>query len=309
MEPILLVHGGAGFINDDRKATELLLGVKEAAKAGYKVLKSKNSLLDGLEEAVRVMEDNEIFNAGLGSVLNLDGEVEMDASIMLGSNLNAGGVTVVKNIKNPISLARRVMEKTPHFLLAGEGALKFAKREGFEILSDGALVTEARKLMLENYKKKLAEKKLTNTGEAELGTVGAVAFLNGQVAAATSTGGYEGKMVGRCSDTSIIGSGTYADDESGAVSTTGHGDSIAKVCLAHDICKEMEAGKSAQEATEICVNKMLKRLENTAGAITLSVKGEIGIAFSSNRMSWAYQIGNMLHFGINKNEHNVEIVN
>lgn len=301
MEPILLVHGGAGEIQNDKRAEELLEGVKYAAKEGYKALKANNnSLLDGIEVAIRILEDNEMYNAGKGSVLNLDGEVEMDASIMVGSDLSAGAVTVVKDVKNPITLARRVMEKTPHFMLAGEGALRFAKEQKLEITPAGALVTEAKRLRLEDIKNKLVEKK------AELGTVGAVAAYKGHVVAGTSTGGYEGKMVGRSSDTCILGSGTYADDNVGAVSTTGHGESIARFCLAYAILKEIENGKSAQEATSFSLEEMTKRLKNTAGAITITPAGEVGVAFSSNRMTWAYQKGNELHFGVNKNDHRIE---
>lgn len=300
MEPILLVHGGAGEISNDKKAQELLDGVKHAAKEGYKALKANNSLLDGVEIAVRILEDNELYNAGKGSVLNLDGEVEMDASIMVGSDLSAGAVTIVKDVKNPITLARRIMEKTPHFMLAGEGALRFAKEQGLEIVPPGTLVTETKRLRLEEIKTKFVEKK------AELGTVGAVAAYNGHVVAATSTGGYEGKMVGRSSDTCILGSGTYADDNLGAVSTTGHGESIAKFCLAYAILKQIENGKNAQDATAYSLQQMTERLKNTAGAITVTPKGEVGVGFTSNRMTWAYQKGDELHFGVNKNDHRIE---
>ncbi|KAK9738159.1 Asparaginase [Popillia japonica] len=302
MEPVLLVHGGAGEIPNDQRAQELLEGVKHAAKEGYKVLKANNSLLDAVETAVRILEDNEMYNAGKGSVLNLDGEVEMDASIMVGSDLSAGAVTIVKDVKNAITLARRVMEKTPHFMLAGEGALRFAKEQGLEILPPGALVTQAKRERLELIKARLVEKR------AELGTVGAVAACNGHVVAATSTGGYEGKMVGRSSDTCVLGSGTYADDALGAVSTTGHGESIAKFCLAYAILKEIEKGKNVQDATTYSIEKMTEKLKNTAGAITVTPKGEVGIGFSSNRMTWAYQIGDELHFGVNKNDHRIEKV-
>ncbi|GJQ69062.1 hypothetical protein Trydic_g6226 [Trypoxylus dichotomus] len=302
MEPILLVHGGAGEIPNDERAQQLLEGVKYAAKEGYKVLKAKSSLLDGVETAVRILEDNDMYNAGKGSVLNLDGEVEMDASIMVGADLSAGAVTIVKDVKNPITLARKVMEKTPHFMLAGEGALRFAKEQGLEIVPPGALVTQAKRERLALIKAKLTEK------GSELGTVGAVASFNGHVVAATSTGGYEGKMVGRSSDTCVLGSGTYADDDLGAVSTTGHGESIAKFCLAYAILKEIEKGKNAQDATVYGLEKMTAKLKNTAGAITVTPNGEVGIGFSSKRMTWAYQKGDELHFGVNKNEHHIEKV-
>ncbi|RZC32748.1 Asparaginase 2 domain containing protein [Asbolus verrucosus] len=303
MEPVILVHGGAGAISDDAKAQELLAGVKGAAKTGYKVLTSGGGVVDAVEAAVRSMEDEEIFNAGLGSVLNLEGEVEMDASIMVGSDLSAGAVTVVKDIKNPISLARLVMDKTDHVLLAAEGAKKFAQLHKVVPLQPGALVTDASKKALAKWREKQVE------ASAELGTVGAVGIdSDGGLAAATSTGGRQGKLAGRSSDTCMIGSGTYADDNIGAVSTTGHGETIAKFCLAHSIIKAMERGQSAEEATQNCVELMTKRLNNTAGAITLSNRGEVGVAFSTNRMSWAYQKGDHLYFGIDKNERHIEKV-
>ncbi|KAJ8918897.1 hypothetical protein NQ315_016799 [Exocentrus adspersus] len=303
MEPIVLVQGGAGEINNRERVKELVAGVKEAAKAGYKVLTEGGSVLDAVEAAVRYMEDNETFNAGKGSVLTLDGEVEMDASIMLGEDLSAGGVTVVKDIQHPISLARLVMERTSHILLAGEGAKRFAVTQGVEVLPEGALVTERTRNALMKYLESQKERGSSH----ELGTVGAVAMdAKGRLAAATSTGGREGKLQGRCSDTCIIGSGTYADDNIGAVSTTGHGEMIAKFCLAHAIVKSMENGKTANEATNECIQTMSKKLNNTAGAVTLSNKGEVGVGFSSSRMSWCYQRGNKLHFGIDHEEHQIE---
>ncbi|XP_044760547.1 probable isoaspartyl peptidase/L-asparaginase GA20639 [Coccinella septempunctata] len=235
MEPVLLVHGGAGDIRDSR-VPDKIKGVKLAAKAGYKILKNGGTALDAVEAAVRIMEDDESMNAGRGSVLNLDGEVEMDASIMEGSTLSEIGG---KDVENP----------------------------------------------------------------GEVGTVGAVAIdSKGHLAAATSTGGINGKMVGRSSDTSLIGSGTYADDEIGAVSITGHGDSIIKFYLAHAILKDIEKGSEAQEATRSILEKMTEQLKNTVGAITISKTGEVGIGFTSKRMGWAYQKADTIFFGIEHDE-------
>ncbi|XP_049826433.1 isoaspartyl peptidase/L-asparaginase isoform X2 [Aethina tumida] len=309
MEPIVLVHGGAGDIPDSRIAMKTI-GVKTSAKIGYDVLKKGGTVLDAVEAAVRFMEGDEAFNAGYGSVLNLEGEVEMDASIMEGKTLKAGAVTIVKDIANPISLARKVMEKTPHVLLAGAGANKFAKEQGIPTVPPGSLVTRYAIQALHDFAKTgevRTEIGAKNSGE--VGTVGAVAIdSQGRLAAATSTGGINGKMVGRSSDTSIIGSGTYADDEVGAVSTTGHGETIAKYCLAHSIIKLMESGKSADEATKEALEKMTARLKNTAGAITISRMGDVGIGFTSNRMSWAYQKGDKIYYGIEHNETHIENV-
>ncbi|XP_066151637.1 probable isoaspartyl peptidase/L-asparaginase CG7860 isoform X2 [Euwallacea fornicatus] len=308
MDPIILVHGGAGDIPDSRVQAKID-GNRKSVDAGYQVLRAGGSALDAVEAAVKVMENDEAFNAGYGSVLNLDGEVEMDASVMIGADLRAGGVTVVKDIKNPISLARLVMEKTPHVLLAGAGANKFAKEQGVPRLPPGSLVSPYAKQALEEFKKHKDNR--TEIGEknpGEVGTVGAVAIdRKGNLAAATSTGGINGKMVGRSSDTSLIGAGTYADDNIGAVSTTGHGESIAKFCLAHAIIKAMEyRNKTAHEATNEVMESMTSRLNNFAGAITISKSGEIGVGFTSQRMAWAYRKGNEIHYGIEKGQHKIE---
>lgn len=294
MEPILIVHGGAGDISDS-KIPSKIRGVKIAATEGYKVLKNGGSVLDAVETAVRILEDDESMNAGRGSVLNVQGEVEMDASIMLGSTLASGAVTVVKDIAHPISLARMVMEKTKHVLLAGEGAKKFAIEQGVEILPSGSLVTES---ALNSLKQCKTQGTMITEIFEGVGTVGAVAIdSNGRLAAATSTGGMSGKMVGRSSDTSLIGCGTYADDKSGAVSTTGHGESIIKFCLANSIVKAIEQGMDAQKATISVMENMTKRLNNTAGAITISNKGEVGVGFTTKKMPWAYRKGNQMFYG------------
>lgn len=304
-DAIILVHGGAGSTSNEDRARIRLIGVKAAAIAGYKALSSTGSILNAVEAAVISMEDNGHFNAGLGSILNEDGDVEMDASVMVGADLSAGAVTVVKDIKNVISLARMVMEKTEHILLAADGAKRFAVAQGVELLPPGALVTPTQKTALEKLKKSIAAGKPVDPVKS--GTVGAVGIDRfGKMAAATSTGGREGKMAGRCSDSCIIGSGTYADDALGAVSTTGHGETIAKVCLAHSIVKDIEQGKSAQEATEGCLQRMTDRLKQTAGAITISKDGEVGIGFTSAQMAWAYVKGTEVHFGIDKGQHDIE---
>ncbi|CAH1973380.1 unnamed protein product [Acanthoscelides obtectus] len=309
-EPILLVHGGAGDIPDERVPTKMA-GMRKSVLVGFQVLKAGGSAIDAVEAAIKVMEDDEAFNAGYGSVLNTDGEVEMDACVMLG-NLSAGAVSIVRDIQHPISLARLVMEKTPHVMFAGAGANRFAREQGVPFVAPGSLVSESAKRSLEMFKKNQAEH-LTETGHTkppgplkdvknpgDVGTVGAVAIdINGNMAAGTSTGGLNGKMVGRVSDTSMIGSGTYCDEDVGAVSTTGHGDTIAKACLAHSIIKEMEHGKSAQDAASHCLEKMTNRLKHTAGAIVLSKEGDVGIYFTSKRMGWAYQKGNKIHSGVN----------
>ncbi|CAK1596308.1 unnamed protein product [Parnassius mnemosyne] len=303
MKPILIVHGGAGDIPQSRVQGKLD-GVRLAVKEGYKVLLHNGSALAAVEAAVVSMEKDEYFNAGYGSVLNLAGEVEMEASIMSGQNLDVGAVTLIKDFLHPISIAHKVLTDSPHSLLGGQGAKQFALEKGFQTVPPESLISENAKAALNEFLKR-GEFGRTEIGIAEggVGTVGAVAIdTNGHIAVATSTGGMSGKAVGRIGDTPQIGSGTYADDNIGGVSTTGHGESILKYCLAHSIIKLMENGTDATTATKNAVTGMTSRLKNTAGAITLSKNGDIGIYFSSNRMAWAYIKDDKLYYGIEQNE-------
>ncbi|XP_059617128.1 probable isoaspartyl peptidase/L-asparaginase GA20639 isoform X2 [Phlebotomus argentipes] len=311
MEPIVLVHGGAGDIPDSRDQGKHN-GALIAARIGYRVLKETNSVLDAVEEAVKSMELDENFNAGYGSVLTLNETVEMEASIMRGSDLSSGCVTLLRDIKHPISLARIVMEKTPHNFLGGEGAMDFAVRQGIEILSPpGQLVTETARKALETFKK-TQNLGSSQPGKTEIGheggTVGAVAIDRlGRIAVATSTGGITGKYVGRIGDTPLLGCGTFADDRFGGVSTTGHGESIMKFVLAKDIVNRIAfQGVSAQKATEESLKDMTNITGGTAGAITIDKDGNIGIYHTSQKMSWAYQKGDNLFYGIRHGENFTE---
>ncbi|CAG4983161.1 unnamed protein product [Colias eurytheme] len=303
MDPVIIVHGGAGDIPESRVQGKLD-GVRTAVIAGNKILQEGGSALDAVEAAVVSMEKDEYFNAGYGSVLNLRGEVEMEASIMCGKNLDVGAVTLVKDFEHPISIAHKVLTDSPHSLIGGEGAKLFALSKGFTPVPPESLISENAKHALEEFKKH-GEFGRTEIGikEGGVGTVGAVAIdADGNIAVATSTGGMSGKAVGRIGDTPQIGSGTYADNNIGGVSTTGHGESILKYCLAHSIIKLMESGMDATTATKTAVEGMTSRLNNTAGAITLSKVGDIGIHFSSRRMAWAYIKNNKLMYGINHNQ-------
>ncbi|XP_013111931.2 probable isoaspartyl peptidase/L-asparaginase GA20639 [Stomoxys calcitrans] len=317
--PTLLVHGGAGDVSDESIPFKKI-GVKLAARVGYETLKKTGSVVEAVQQAVQSMEENDQFNSGYGSVLTWEGDVEMDASIMDGSTLNAGCVSLAKDILHPIALARSVMEKTRHMYLAGEGAMAFAVEEGFEILPEGSLVTEKSKKALEDYKNSLngtsANKKQKSCPEigdkifGSPGTVGAVAIdAYGNVAAATSTGGITGKMPGRIGDSPILGGGTYADNDSGCVSATGQGETIMRFNVASKILALIEHfGMSAQDATAKVLEEMTHRFNQTAGVISIDGKGNLGIYFTSRRMSWAYQRGEELHYGIDKDEDIVEIV-
>ena len=236
--------------------------------------------------AVKSMELDDTFNAGYGGVLTLGGTVEMDASIMDGATLNAGCVSTVKDIFHPITLARRVMEKTPHTFLGGEATRRLALSEGMAILPEGSLVTERAKAALEAFLQGTQDEWMS------MGTVGAVAVdANGNVAAATSTGGMTGKYEGRIGDTPILGSGTYADNRFGAVSTTGYGEYIMRVNLAKSVLDRIRyLGETAAQATEGALQEMLDVTGGyTAGAITVTADGQIGVNWSSDNMAFAFQ--------------------
>jgi len=301
MEPIVIVQGGAGDIPISRVPGKIS-GVKLAANAGYAALKKSNNVLDAVEEAIKVMELDDNFNAGYGSVLTRAGTVEMEASVMDSSG-KVGCVTLIKNIMHPISIARKVMEKTPHNFLGGDKAIEFAVENGFEVLPEGSLITEYAKQALEQWKQKRNVKFApTEVGPGEVGTVGAIAMDQyGNIAVGTSTGGITGKYEGRIGDTPIIGAGTYCAKNIG-VSTTGHGETIMKSSLAHDIVKRFEYLKSsAQEATKDGCEEMTRLFEGTGGAITIA-NGDVGVYFTSKRMAWAYKNENDLVFGIEKGE-------
>ncbi|TDG45622.1 hypothetical protein AWZ03_007897 [Drosophila navojoa] len=303
--PTVLVHGGAGHIDAD-KVECVKLGVKQAAQRGYKAMLETGSALNAVEQAVMVLEADIHFNAGYGSVLTENGNVEMDASIMDGSRLEGGCVTMARSIMHPISLARCVMEKTNYRFLAGDGAMRLAKEEGFEILPKNALVTEASQKLLKVFK-------ISNTDthfNVVPGTVGAVAIdAGGNVAAATSTGGLTGKLSGRVGDSPILGAGTYADNEAGAVSATGHGESIMRYNLSSRVLALVRhKNYSIQQAVEEVLQNMTAHFKQTGGLIAIDHRGQLGIYFTTELMSWAYQQGKELHCGVEFGEDEVEIV-
>lgn len=314
--PTVLVHGGAGKIAEGVIPSKLN-GVKMAAHIGYETLLSTGDVVSAVEEAVRSMETNGAFNAGYGSVLNWEGDIQMDAAIMNGSDLNAGCVSLITDILHPISLARCVMEKTRHVYLAGRDAMIFAAENNFTLLPEGALITNESKQALEDYKNSInggvtefdfqsisIKNGLTDGMETfgSPGTVGAVAIdANGNVAAATSTGGITGKMPGRIGDSPILGAGTYADNAAGSVSATGHGESIMRFNVASRILALVKyEGLTAQEATSKVLDEMRERFNQTAGVISIDHQGNLGIYFTSQHMPWAYQTSNELHYGVTK---------
>lgn len=297
-KPTIVVHGGAGSWQPER-SQDGLRGVKEAAKTGFDILKNGGSAVDSVVEAVAVMEDKGAFNAGYGSSLTIEKKVEMEASIMDGRTLEAGATALLHDIRNPVRLARIVMEKTDHVFVVGDGAEKLAELYHFERRNP---VTELRLRYYEDQKKQLLARKselpklydlVKHHPELfSLDTVGAVAIdKDGSVAAATSTGGFPLKLPGRIGDSPLIGCGTYADNLSGACSATGVGEIAIRLVLAKTVCNYMESGKSAEEAVENAIKLVNKRIStsyNSMGLIVVDSQGRFGAAHNSPNMCWAY---------------------
>ena len=267
--PVLIVHGGAGADRTDAP-DELRDGIRAAVAAGWRVLAEGGRSLDAVEAAVRVLEDAPRFNAGRGSVLTSAGTVETDASIMEGDQLRCGAVAAVTRIANPVTLARHVLEDGRHVLLAGEGALAFARAVGMPECDPASLITERRRRQLEGATADLK------------GTVGAVALdRQGTIAAATSTGGMSGKLPGRVGDTPIIGAGTYADSRLGGVSCTGSGEAIIRVVLARRALEVLGDAEDPDYAAHVAVDLLVEEGRGEGGLILLDAKGRIGYAQST----------------------------
>jgi L-asparaginase / beta-aspartyl-peptidase len=280
-DPVIIVHGGAWDI--PKRLFDLnIRGVEDAVGSGWKVLKGGGKALDAVVAAVNSLEDNPVFDAGVGSVLTEEGTVEMDAMIMDGATLNAGSVAGLRDIRHPVDLARIVMEKTPHVLMIGEGANRLAEKYKVERLPQDKLITEEARRELAEW---LEKKKSSANGHD---TVGAVALDHlGNIAAATSTGGTTGKLVGRVGDVPIIGCGGYADNMIGGSSSTGHGESIIKVNLAKLVLNHIEAGTPVQQATDKALAYMKDRVSGTGGVIALDKKGNTGHSHTTPHMVWA----------------------
>lgn len=283
----LAIHGGAGIIERARTSPEKDKAVREgldrALQAGSAVLDKGGSALDAVEASIKVLEDDPNFNAGRGSVFTWDGTNEMDASIMDGRTRAAGAVAGVTATRHPISLARAVMEKSPHVMLSGKGADQFSKEQGLEQAPPEWFATPDRRRQLEELKTKNLS---ALDVEYKYGTVGAVALdTNGHVAAATSTGGMTGKRWDRIGDSPIIGAGTYADDRACAVSSTGWGEFFIRVGVAHEICARVRMkGESGREAADAVLAEV-KALGGDGGVIVVTPKGEIVQAFNTPGMN------------------------
>jgi beta-aspartyl-peptidase (threonine type) len=281
----LAIHGGAGALPRTQFSREREQDYRQslarALSAGQTLLEGGQSALDAVEAAVMALEDDPLFNAGRGAVLCEDGSVELDAAIMSGSDLRAGAVASVRHIRNPIRLARRVLEESQHVFLVGDGAERFAIEVGCERVPNDYFITQHRSEQLQ------ARQRATSLlDEPPLGTVGAVARdMRGRLAAATSTGGMAGKRRGRVGDSPVIGAGTYADDRSCAVSTTGHGEWFLRTVQAYDVAARMiYGGCSLSDAVNDAITLRLTRLGATGGLIAVNRGGEIVMQYNTPAM-------------------------
>jgi beta-aspartyl-peptidase (threonine type) len=283
----MVIHGGAGTIKQSEMTPENekahRAGLERALRAGYEVLQRGGASLDAVEAAIRVLEDDSLFNAGKGAVFTHEGTNELDASIMDGRTLRAGAVAAVKHIRNPISLARLVMEKSPHVMLDGEGAEAFAKHMGVSLVDQKYFYTDERWRELEKDKAKHSPAPVSDKDRH--GTVGAVALDKaGNLAAGTSTGGTTNKQFGRIGDSPIIGAGTYANNRTCAVSCTGDGEYFIRAAVAHDISAMMEyKGMTVPEAAQAALDKVGK-LGGTGGLIALDKEGNFSMPFNTSGM-------------------------
>lgn len=281
LEPIVVVHGGAGDLAEERRALHVER-VEHAAAEGLRVLDQGGTALDAAVRAVEVLEDDPLFNAGTGAGLTEDRTMELDACVMEGRGLGAGAVCALPPFKNPIQIARAVLRDGRHVLYAAEGAARFALENGFEAATLESMQTEDAVRRLDLFLAGRASKEWAG------GTVGAVACdAAGSMAAATSTGGTVGKRRGRIGDSPIPGAGTYADDEAGACSATGVGEAIMRVTLARAACDLMRAGMPAPEAARAVLDIMSKRVGGHGGVVLVDRQGRAGAAWNTATMSHA----------------------
>ena len=291
----IAIHGGAGTILQSTMTPEKELayknGLNDAIEAGESILKSGGSAFDAVESAIIQLENNPLFNAGKGAVFTNTGKHEMDASIMNGKDLMAGAVAGVEGVKNPIALARAVMEQSEHVLLTGNGAMEFAKKVNAQFENEDYFFVQLRYDQLQQAKQSNSmildhtEDKIEH-GEKKFGTVGCVALdLQGNLAAGTSTGGMTNKKFGRVGDSSIIGAGTYANNNTCAISCTGHGELFIRSVVAYDISCLMEyKNLSLKEACDIVVMDKLVKIGGEGGLIALDARGNIVLPFNSEGM-------------------------
>jgi beta-aspartyl-peptidase (threonine type) len=287
--PVLLVHGGAWAIPDEMVEAHLD-GVRAAMAAGWSVLNKGGSALDAVEEAVVIMENDEAFDAGRGSFLNRDGKVQLDALIMDGATLRAGGVGCVEHIANPVRAARKVLSESPHVYFVAEGAERFAQEHGIRLCENEDLIIPREIERLRTLQSSTTKMEELFAPTISHDTVGAVALdTSGNIAAATSTGGTLNKAPGRLGDSSLIGCGCYADNQSAAVSTTGWGEPIMKLVLAKWAADRVASGNLPQWVAAEAMNYLKDRVNGHGGIILLDAAGRFGLAHNTPRMAWAYR--------------------
>jgi beta-aspartyl-peptidase (threonine type) len=291
-----IVHGGAWNIPDDMVDAHRS-GVTKALHTGWKILSSGGSAVDAVEHAIRSMEDDPTFDAGRGSFVNAMGEIELDASIMNGTSLQCGAVASVQNIRNPISLARLIMEKNEHVLLTGIGAVRFAKENGIPTCKNDDLLVGRE---LQRWKQLQTKRKFSPkdafSGAMPSDTVGAVALDNsGTIVAGTSTGGTPNKYPGRVGDSPLIGCGTYSDSRIGGISCTGWGEGIIRVALAKSVIDYMELMKAdCNTAATYGIDRLKTKVDGLGGVIVLDAQGTPAVAYNTPRMARAYRTTAMI---------------
>ena len=283
----IVIHGGAGTILKENMSNELETAykdkMKEALEAGHYILKNSGTSIDAVEAAIKILEDSELFNAGRGSVLSNNEEVEMDASIMTGHNLNAGAISGIKHIKNPISLARKVMEESEHVFLSGKGAEDFAVSKGFETVENNSFITERRLNSVRNAKKR------DSIQDNKFGTVGCVALDKfGNITSGTSTGGMTNKKWNRIGDVPIIGAGTYANNKTCGISSTGWGEYFIRNVVAYDISSQIDYLKIDINQAAKNTLKKVKDLGGSGGVIGIDSDGNIMMDFNTKGMYRGY---------------------
>ncbi|WKN33206.1 isoaspartyl peptidase/L-asparaginase [Porifericola rhodea] len=297
----IAIHGGAGTIKRENmspeREAEYRAKLEEALKAGHKILEEGGNSLDAVVAAIQIMEESPLFNAGKGAVFTNEGKNELDAAIMDGQSLQAGAVAGISTVKSPISAARAVMESSPHVMMIGKGAEQFAQEQGLEIVDPSYFYTDTRYEQLQRIKN-TEKQQLDHDGDnrqglldqkfpdRKFGTVGAVALdMDGNLAAATSTGGMTNKRYGRVGDVPIIGAGTYADNNSCAVSATGHGEYFIRSVVAYDIAALMKyKGLSLNDAASQVIKEKLVEMGGGGGVISIDAKGNIALPFNTAGM-------------------------
>lgn len=288
--PAIVIHGGAGTIErgmmTDSAEAEIRAALQSALNTGYAAMENGGTALEAVTAAIGVLEDAPQFNAGRGAVMTSEGRHELDASVMDGSNLNAGAVAGVTTVKNPLRAAIAVMEKSPHVLLSGDGAETFAREQGLEQVENSYFTVPRIQKKYDAMNKNQGDLAPAEKAVSKFGTVGAVAVdSDGNIAAGTSTGGMMNKRFGRIGDSPLIGAGTYADNATCGVSCTGHGEYFIRIGVAKDVADQMEyGGKTLEQATKHTIHRKLTDMKAGGGLIALDADGNISMEFNTSGM-------------------------